>query len=118
MAVAIQMRHRITGLKLQFAAHEAPIGAGVVHGVIDTTRLTRSSFSAKYARVALTIGTSTNGRKNSGFLMIGAPEQNRFVDVKYARHDPHPADRPQMYGLAAQQHQRQRQVEPTPPISR
>ena len=61
--VTMHIRHRITGLKLQLAAHDAPMGAGVVHGVIDTTRLTKSRSSANHAKVALTIGTSTNGRK-------------------------------------------------------
>lgn len=33
----MQTRHITTGLSAQFAAHEAPIGAGVVHGVNETT---------------------------------------------------------------------------------
>lgn len=30
----MQIRHKMTGLNVQLAAHEAPIGAGVVQGVI------------------------------------------------------------------------------------
>ncbi len=39
--VAMQIRHMITGLNAQFAARDAPIGAGVVHGVMETTLATR-----------------------------------------------------------------------------
>ncbi len=35
--ITMQMRHITTGLRVQLAAHDAPIGAGVVHGVSDTT---------------------------------------------------------------------------------
>ena len=34
---SIQITHITTGLNAQFAAQEAPIGAGVVHGVSETT---------------------------------------------------------------------------------
>ena len=118
MAVAIQMRHRITGLKLQFAAHEAPIGAGVVHGVIDTTRLTRSSFSAKYARVALTIGTSTNGRKNSGFMMIGAPNRIGSLMLNTPGTTPIRPIVRRCTALLRSSISASGRVEPTPPISR
>lgn len=47
------------------------IGVGVVYGVIDIMWLIRFSFSVKYVRVVFIIGISMNGRKNSGFMMIG-----------------------------------------------
>lgn len=35
--INIQIMHIMTGLNAQFAAQEAPIGAGVVYGVRETT---------------------------------------------------------------------------------
>ena len=71
----MHIRHIMTGLSAQFAAHEAPIGAGVVHGVIETTCATQPSLVAVHAKVALIMGTKIKGRKNTGFMMMGAPNR-------------------------------------------
>ena len=119
-----------TGLNVQFAAHDAPIGAGVVHGVSETTWLrpmkmlcvclqytaeTSPNHLAEPAETRRAI--SQNGvdhrdkderDKHHRVHDNRRAEQDRFVDIKEAWHNAHFTDGTQMGYAATQQQERQR----------
>src|SRR5690606_30215276 len=116
--ITIQITHITTGLNAQLAAHDAPIGAGVVHGVRDTTCAIQPSLVAPYARQALINGTNTNGRNSIGFMMIGAPNRIGSLMLKKLGTTPIlPIVRRCATRLRSSRNASGK-VEPTPPISR
>ncbi len=118
---AAEHMHRMlsaAGLMAQFAAQEAPMGAGVVQGVRDATRATSPRSSANQARVALIMGTRMKGRKNTGFITIGAP--NRMGSLMLNRPGTTPILPMDLRWAALLRNSRKAsgRVEPTPPMSR
>ncbi len=107
--ITMQMRHITTGLRVQLAAHDAPIGAGVVHGVSDTTPAQPAKTRRAVSQHRVDHRYADEGDKHHRVHDDRRPEQNRLVDIKEARHDAHLADGAQMGGPATQQQEGQRQ---------
>ena len=120
MAAAEHMQSRLStmGLMAQLAAQEAPMGPGVVQGVSDTTRSTRPRSRANQARVALIMGTRMKGRKNTGFMTMGAPNSMGSLILNSEGSSPSlPTDFRVRLRLRSAIHTRG-SVLPVPPISR